>query len=416
MRFVSDSLFWRGALYLALSLGLGMLWFVSLVFAIPASTALVIIWVGVPMLALTMLAWRGAAKLERRLMKAAFGVDISDPYKPLPEGSLLQKWKAMAGDSATWKDLAYLVLQFPIGIVEFVVSAVFWGTIGFLLLLPFITLVPGAAPIQINFGSWLNLIDNPIEALPWTLLGIFLLPLTLYVIRGMSIAHAAYAKVMLGRSHRAELAARAAYLQSSRARGVDAADADRRRIERDLHDGAQQRLLAVAMDIGRAREKFEDDPAAARALLEQAHAQTKETIVELRNLARGIYPAILTNRGLDAALSALAARAPVHVDVSVDLEERPPAAVESIAYFIVAECLTNIAKHSGASEASVSVAREGGRVVIEVMDNGSGGAEARKDGGLAGLGDRAATIDGSILVLSPEGGPTIIRAELPCEW
>jgi signal transduction histidine kinase len=170
------------------------------------------------------------------------------------------------------------------------------------------------------------------------------------------------------------------------------------------------------MDIGRAREKFEEDPEAARALLGQAHAQAKETIVELRNLARGIYPAILTNRGLDAALSALAARAPVHVDVSVDLEERPPAAVESIAYFIVAECLTNIAKHSDASEASVRVAREGGRVVIDVMDNGSGGAEATENGGLAGLGDRAATIDGSISVDSPVGGPTIIRAELPCEW
>ena len=416
VRILLDPLFWRGALYLALSMGLGMAWFVSLIVAIPASIGLVIVWVGVPLLALTMIAWRGAARIERRLMKAAFGLDIPDPYKPMPQGSLLAKWKAMAGDAATWKDLAYLMLQFPVGIAEFVVSAVFWVTTGFLLLLPFITLIPSAGPIQINFGGWVNLIDNPIEALPWMFIGIVLLPITVYVIRGMALAHAAWGKAMLGRSHKAELAARADHLQSSRARGVDAADADRRRIERDLHDGAQQRLLSVAMDIGRAREKFEKDPEAARALLEQAHAETKETIADLRNLARGIYPAILTNRGLDAALSALAARAPVPVDVSVDLDERPPAAVESIAYFIVAECLTNIAKHSDATEASVRVARDGDRVVVEVTDNGAGGAEALGGGGLAGLGDRAATIDGTISVDSPSGGPTNIRAELPCEW
>jgi signal transduction histidine kinase len=416
IKILLDPLFWRGALYLALSMGLGILWFVSLVVAIPVSIGLVIVWVGVPLLALTMIAWRGAAKLERRLMKAAFGVEIPDPYKPMPQGSLLAKWKAMAGDYATWKDFAYLMLQFPVGIAEFVVSAVFWATTGFLLALPFITLIPSVDPIQINFGGWVNLIDDPIEALPWTLIGIVLLPITVYVIRGMALAHAAYAKVMLGRSHKAELAARAAHLQSSRARGVDAADADRRRIERDLHDGAQQRLLSVALDIGRAREKFEEDPEAARALLEQAHSETKETIAELRNLARGIYPAILTNRGLDAALSALAARAPVPVDVSVDLDERPPAAVESIAYFIVAECLTNVAKHSDATEAAVRVARDSDRVVVEVTDNGTGGAEAHRGGGLAGLGDRAATIDGTISVDSPSGGPTNIRAELPCEW
>ncbi|HYG94703.1 MAG TPA: sensor histidine kinase, partial [Nocardioides sp.] len=214
----------------------------------------------------------------------------------------------------------------------------------------------------------------------------------------------------------AELRSRVADLERSRARVVEVAIAERRRLERDLHDGAQQRLVAVAMGLGRARGKLDSDPDGAAELIAEAHADAKLAISELRDLARGIYPSVLGDRGLDAALSSLAARCPIPVDVSVDVEPRPSTAVESTAYFTVAEALTNIAKHSGATRAQVRVARTGNSVVVEVTDDGRGGAEVRPGGGLAGLADRAATIDGVVVVVSPAGGPTVIRTELPCAW
>jgi signal transduction histidine kinase len=197
---------------------------------------------------------------------------------------------------------------------------------------------------------------------------------------------------------------------------VDAAEAERRRIERDLHDGAQQRLVAVAMTLGRARNKLDNDPDSVRALIDEAHADAKLAVAELRDLARGIFPAVLGDRGLDAALSALAAKCPVPVDVGVDVKPRPPNAVESTAYFIVAEALTNLAKHSSATGAAVSVRRDGDVVTVRVADDGTGGAELTPGGGLAGLADRAATIDGVLTLTSPPGGPTVVTAELPCVW
>jgi signal transduction histidine kinase len=203
-------------------------------------------------------------------------------------------------------------------------------------------------------------------------------------------------------------------LEATRAKAVGSAETERRRIERDLHDGAQARLVALAMELGRAKEKFETDPAAAQALVEHAHEEAKATIGELRNLARGIHPAVLTDRGLDAALSSLAARSPVPVRIDVRAGRRPAPEVESIAYFVVAEALTNVAKHAGATEAEVVVARDGDRLVVEIRDDGVGGAEARANGGIGGLTDRVEAIDGTMTVWSPDGGPTVIRAELPC--
>jgi signal transduction histidine kinase len=189
---------------------------------------------------------------------------------------------------------------------------------------------------------------------------------------------------------------------------------DRRQIERDLHDGAQQRLLSLGMDLGMALEKFESDPDGARALVGDAHAELQRAIAELRNLARGIHPAVLTDRGLDAALSALAARSPIPVKLDVQLRERPPASVEATAYFIVAEALANAAKHAHANAITVRVRQIGDRVHVEVTDNGTGGATQQPGGGLAGLADRASSVEGSLRISSPEGGPTIVAAELPC--
>jgi signal transduction histidine kinase len=192
--------------------------------------------------------------------------------------------------------------------------------------------------------------------------------------------------------------------------------AERRRIERDLHDGAQQRLTALAIDLGRARAKLDTDPAGARDLVEHAHEEAKEALAELRSLARGIHPAILTDRGLDAALSSLTVRTAVPVELDVALPERLPAPIESAAYFVVAESLANVAKHAGATRATVRARIDGGMLVVEISDDGHGGAAPAAGGGLEGLTTRVAAVDGSLTLSSPPAGPTVVRAELPCVW
>ena len=414
---VRDGLTWRSALFLVVHWGFALAYFVGLVVLIALSFGLVpLAGVGVLLAALAMILWRAAATLERGLMRIAFGITIPAPYRKLPDGNLFTKWRAWAVDPATWKDLAYLFLLFPVAILEFAVSAAVWSAAGSFVFLPVSQAIVGGTGM-INFGGDLTYaIHGPAEALPFVPLGAILALVAVYITRIMAVGHATFARLLLGPSENQRLRSRTAHLQASRARGVDAAESERRRIERDLHDGAQQQLLAVAMDIGRARAKLESDPEAARALIEQAHIGAREAITELRNLARGIYPAILTDRGLDPALSSLAARAPVPVEVNVDLPTRPPAAVESIAYFIVAEALSNVAKYARATRAGIEVTRDGQWVIVEITDNGVGGASAEPGGGLAGLADRAATIDGILTINSPLGGPTVIRADLPCAW
>lgn len=330
----------------------------------------VIIWVGLPILLAATLLVRWFGDVERRWVRTMLDVPVPDADRLPAGGNLLRRWRIHLVDSSTWRDLAYLMICLPLGILEFAVG----------------------------------------------LAGIILLPMGIWVAPWIGWAHGRLAMAFLGpdRTHRLE--DKAQHLQASRARGVDAAEAERRRIERDLHDGAQQRLVSVAMSLGRAKSKLDRDPAAVRDLIDEAHSDAKLAVSELRDLARGIYPAVLADRGLDAALSAQAAKSPIRVDVAVDVDPRPPAAVETTAYFIVGETLTNIAKHSGATEAAVTVWRSEDTVVVEVTDNGHGGAQMRPGGGLAGLADRAATIDGVITVVSPPAGPTVIRADLPCTW
>lgn len=417
LRVANDPLTWRSAAYLLLYFPLGVGYFVVLVTLVSTSAGLLAVLVGVLGFAITMILWRAAARFERVLVRAAFGVQVPSPYRALPSGgTLLAKWRAMAADPATWKDLLYVVLAFPVSLAEFVLSVVVWSVSLYLLTLPVTVNWERSGFLYFTVGGHQIWLDNSLTALPAVPFGVVMLFAAMYVVRGVGHAHGAYARYLLGPSETQLLRTRAAQLRASRARGVDAAEAERRRIERDLHDGAQQQLLAVAMDLGRARTKLEEDPEGAQELIQQAHAGAKEAIVELRNLARGIYPAILTDRGLDAAISAVAARAQVPVDVEVDLPTRPPAAVESIAYFIVSEALTNVAKYARATRASVRIVRDGNWIIVEVSDNGVGGASARPGGGLAGLADRAAGIDGILTVNSPAGGPTVIRADLPAVW
>ncbi len=199
-------------------------------------------------------------------------------------------------------------------------------------------------------------------------------------------------------------------LRASRARIVDAADAERRRLERDLHDGAQSRLVALALLIRLARKKADGDVA---ELLDQASGELATSLAELRELARGIHPAVLTDRGLEPALRTLADRAPVPVEIRADLAERLPGSVESAAYFVASEALTNVAKYSRATEASVTVQRLNGHVTVEIADDGIGGADASRGSGLRGLTDRVAALDGKLSVESPQGRGTRLRAEIP---
>jgi signal transduction histidine kinase len=212
----------------------------------------------------------------------------------------------------------------------------------------------------------------------------------------------------------AELRARVEELQSSRARLVDISMFERRRLERDLHDGAQQRLVALSLQLGMARRKVEDDTATGARLLDEARAELDRALEELRELARGIHPAVLTDRGLAPAVQALAARAPVPVDVEAMPNDRLPAAVEAAAYFVVAESLTNVAKYAQAEHASVRVGRQDGFAVVEVSDDGVGGADPAAGSGLRGLADRLAALDGRLEVHSPPGGGTVVRANIPC--
>jgi signal transduction histidine kinase len=400
--------------YLLVSMFIGLTWLVVLTVGLSLGLGTLIIWVGVLVLALTVLAWRGGAWLERRWVRAMLGVPIPDPYRPAPTGSLWHRARVVTSDPATWKDLAYLVVLFPLGLIWFVVTTTLWTAAIGLLTAPLWYWVPddGGVALISDGDRGLLVIDTLPEALLAALVGAALCVAAAWAVKGMAAAHAAVAVALLGPSQ-AQLQARVEALQASRDRAVDSAEAERRRIERDLHDGAQQRLVALAMDLGMARAKLETDPAAATALVGEAHEEAKRALAELRDLARGIHPAVLADRGLDAAISALAARSPVPVGIEV-ATGRLPGPVESAAYFVVAEALANAAKHARATEIGVRISRHRDLLIVEVIDDGVGGADPAKGSGLRGLADRVAAVDGRLDITSPAGGPTVIRAELPC--
>jgi signal transduction histidine kinase len=225
----------------------------------------------------------------------------------------------------------------------------------------------------------------------------------------------ALARTLLQPSRTEELSQRVDVLTESRADVVDAADAERRRIERDLHDGAQQRLVSLAMNLGLARATLADtDPRALQALSD-AHDEAKLALTELRDLVRGLHPAVLDDRGLDAALSGVAARSPVPVRLTVDVTDRPSRTIEAVAYFVVAEALANVAKHASATSVMVAVSRKDSVLHVSIRDDGRGGADPARGTGLRGLAQRVGSVDGTLHVTSPAGGPTEIRVELPCE-
>jgi signal transduction histidine kinase len=358
----------------------------------------------------TAYALEGCARLEVSWHRAVLGVDIPLALA-LPAGTgLLRLFGRLVRDRSVWRLIAYQLVRLPVALLTGALTVVCWlvGPIG--LLVTATWFIGGA--VDSVFQSP-DAPDRAWEGLPALLL-LLLVPATPYLVRWLLSWQLALARRYLGQLSAEQLAARVFEVEQRREDAMAAAETERRRIERDLHDGAQQQLVALAMLLGRAKRKYDTDPEATRALLEEAHRGAKEAIVELRELTRGLSPPVLADRGLDAALSALAARSEVPVSIDYEVPARPGRTAESIAYFMIAESLTNIVKHARASRAWVIVRRAGGLLRVEVGDDGIGGAVA--DGsGLAGLADRAAGVDGVLTVTSPAGGPTTVSLELPCE-
>ena len=396
-----------------LDLAFGVAWFTIFTTALATGAGMLITLVGLPILTVTFLLARACGWFERRRVGLLLGISIDDPVRrPAKGGGLFQRLIAPFRDRTTWKELLYLWLVQPVlSVVNFTLALTAWVVpLGALTLPIYAVEWPGAAPQPWNGRR----LDTWHETLITAAVGLVVLPLAPWIIRGLAHLDGSAARALLSPSRTEALEARVDTLRETQARSVDIAMADRRQIERDLHDGAQQRLLALGMDLGMALEKFETDPDTARALVGDAHLEAQRAVTELRNLARGIHPAVLTDRGLDAALSSLAARSPVPVRLDVRLAERPPASVEATAYFVVAEALTNAARYANASAVDVRVERAADTLRVIVADDGVGGAEARAGGGLAGLADRVSSIEGALTIASPPGGPTVLTAELPC--
>jgi signal transduction histidine kinase len=396
---------WRGNLYLLVSFPVGIATFTFLVSAISIGLSLAIVWVGVPILAATLVASRWLARFERRRVALALAEPVPSGYLQPHRRGMLGWLHTALGDAATWKDLLWLSILLPVlGLAGFTIAICAWGTGLGLLLLP--AWYSNAGDPGVDLGALT--VDTLDEAWIGIPVGLVVLTLAVPLTRGAGIGLALLGRTLLAPSERR----RVVELERTRAGAVDSQAAELQRIERDLHDGAQARLVALAMDLGMAQEKLESDPVAARALVAGAHGEAKRALSELRDLSRGIYPAILTDRGLGPALSSIAARNPVEVALDVKLDGRLPAATEAAAYFVVVEALTNVAKHSGAEHCRVRIVQRRDRLQLEVTDDGDGGADAG-GAGLTGLRQRVEALDGTLAVAEAHPGTTI-RAELPC--
>ncbi|MGW5767409.1 sensor histidine kinase [Streptomyces tendae] len=367
-RFAFDRHTWKEIAHLLANLPAALLGFVYIVTMLSVGVGLTVTVIGLPLLAAGLRGTRLLGKLERARARMLLGVRVDEP-SPLPlrseHGFFAQLWMSLK-DPVGWRTVLFEFIRFPWGVLTFSVT------------------------LTSFFVLW---------------------PVLPFIARGLANVDRAMVRGLLSPSD--ELERRIAELESDRGVVVDTAAADLRRIERDLHDGAQARLVNLAMGLGLAKEKLLEDPDAAAAMVDEAHGEVKLALQELRDLARGIHPAVLTDRGLDAALSSVASRCTVPVRVTVDLAERPAAAIEGIAYFTVSELLQNVSKHSGAGSASVEVWRSSDRLLMQVEDNGRGGASLAGGTGMKGLADRLTAVDGLFVVDSPEGGPTTITAELP---
>ncbi len=397
--------FGADALYVLLGLIASIVAFTVWITAVSLSLSLIILIIGLPIVLLSFAVFRGMCNVERRRAALVLGEPIDSSYRPLPPVTrFFQRLRVVCTDPQTWKDTVYLFVLSVVGLTWGTIWLVLWGyALGSLTLPAWWWALPDDA-----MYLWFH-VDTWQENAAAVAIGLVLIPVSIYAQRGLALSQAHIARWMLSPS----LAERVERLKETRSGAVDVAAAELQRIERDLHDGAQARLVALAMDLGMAEERFDRDPESARELVGEAREEAKRALAELRDLARGIRPGLLEERGLEAAIAALAARSPVPARATVDVGRRPPANVESAAWFVVSEALANTAKHSGARRATVWVTLRNQSLHVEVFDDGRGGADAG-GAGLRGLAQRVAALDGSLEVNSPPGGPTVVRAVLPC--
>jgi len=366
-------------------------------------------------LVIVFLAVPALTAIERYRLRATAGIEIP------PQPAIEHRWTkagmlSYARSPVTWRQLGYHLVAAPVLAVG---AAVAFGTwlagICFTPVYAYAWLAPGLLSRDQSSpppGYLLRRLGIPMDVY-LTVGGLALLAAAPWLTAAVAALDARAARALLGPSRAEELEHQVEHLTQTRTGAVDAADAERRRLERDLHDGTQQRLVALAMNLGLARVHAETAEQAHQALTE-AHEDAKAALAELRNLVRGLHPAVLADRGLDAALSGVTARMAIPVRLTVDMPRRPSPVIEAVAYFVVSESLTNITKHAQASQAEVVVQRVGDRLHIIVSDDGVGGADPARGTGLAGLAKRAASVDGTFEIASPPGGPTLITVDLPC--
>ncbi|MFG3037936.1 sensor histidine kinase [Streptomyces sp. NPDC048330] len=407
---------WRAFGYVLVGLPLGVCWFALSVAFVSAGAGLLITFLGVPILAGALAMCRGFGVVERARARGLLGLDVAAPEPVRGRTGGAFSWMgAMLKSGASWRHLLYAVLHMPWAVFSFSVTVALWGWGWGLFTYPLwqwvFPVYAGQDGLQLyGDGTHDFYLDSPFEIGVTCAVGLLFVLMGPWVLRGLVGVDRLLVSGLLGPSR---LASRVTELESDRGVVVDTAAADLRRIERDLHDGAQARLAALAMDLGLAKEKLARDPEAAAVLVDEAHGEVKLALKELRDLARGIHPAVLTDRGLDAALSAVASRCSVPVSVDVDLPARPVPAIEGIAYFTVSELLRNVTEHARARRAWVDVWQAGDRLMLQVRDDGAGGAAVTSGAGLAKLSGRVGAVDGVLAVDSPEGGPTTVTVELP---
>jgi signal transduction histidine kinase len=413
---------WRGLAHVSLDWVMGTVTvvIVSVLLSVAVSLSFLVLPL-IPLAWLLFTSSAGLGRMERSRAASLLEVTLPSPHLPLTAPTQWGRLRQRVTSRSRWVEIGYLLLL-PFLAVPGVVVLVAWGGAVALLLLP--AYVSSLADGRAHFGLFVvgpshgGSVGGVWAAAAVGAVGLLLIAPWLTVAAAALDRRAV--RGMLGPSERVALAAQVQRLQVRSDVAVESAEVERRRIERDLHDGAQQRLVALAMDLGRAREQLdtegppEGERERVRALIVDAHEEAKAALAELRDLVRGIHPAVLADRGLDAALSSVVARVNVPVDLDVDVSRRPPPAVESAAYFVVTEALTNVVRHAGASRARVAVVRAGGRLVIDVTDDGVGGADAARGSGLAGLAGRVESLGGWLTVVSPPGGPTTVMAEIPC--
>ncbi len=422
---------WRQVEYAVLGLLLAVPGFVFIVVAFTVSLGMSLSFagmlVGLPLLVVSLLGTRRLGAVHRRLANRLLGLQVATPPPPRPQPGALGRARATLTDPVGWRASAYLLLKLPLSMLAMIITIylVFYG-------LPYLTFpiwweILHVNDVVIQVPGWLIwwkpnplLVANSVHSLAVSFalvpVGAAVLLYCPWWLRQCNAVDGRLAAKLLGPppGHRVR------ELEQTRARAVDDSAARLRRIERDLHDGAQAQMVAVAMKLGLAREKLggttsgtaQADLERALELVDAAHRGAKDAIIELRDLARGIHPPVL-DHGLGTALTTLAARCDVPVGLIIDLPERPSAAIETIAYFCAAELLTNVAKHSGARHATLEVAHVPGRLRVRVGDDGCGGARVEARGGLAGLAERVRTVDGRLQVSSPPRGPTMVTVELP---